>query len=202
MASSGRKVRAAVKRPSVGKQKDSEGPATPAGHGGHGGLVARIHIGALIAIHFDGDVQAIDQLGQTRIVITLAIDDVAPVAPDRADVQQDGLVFGARASEGLRTPFLPSHGLVRRGMQIGTCGVRQAVGVFFGHMGPFIHRSWSLKLARKRGAGIEMRFRSASVVYWMGSLEPMSPGSIGLRAGEALILAVVKANALFAETPA
>ena len=132
-----REVRAAVKRPAVGEQKDSEGPATPAGHGGDGGLVARIHVGALVAIHFDGDVQPIDQLGETRIVVALAIDDVAPVAPDRADVQEDGLVFGARASEGLLAPFVPSHGLVRCGMQIGACGVRQAVGVFLRHKGPF-----------------------------------------------------------------
>ena len=109
-----------------------------AGHGADGGLVARVHVGALVAIHFDGNEQPIDQLGQARIVVAFAIDDVAPVAPDRADVEQDGLVFGARASEGLFAPFVPSHGLVRRGMQIGTCGIRQAVGVFFGHRDPFI----------------------------------------------------------------
>ena len=36
----------------------------------------------------------------------------------------------------------------------------------------------------------------------MGLSGPVSPGSIGLRAGETLILPVVEANALLAQTPA
>ncbi len=128
-----RKVRAAVKRPAVREQKDRERPAARAGHGADSGLVARIDVGTFVAIHFDGNVEPIDQLRQARIVITFAINDVAPVAPDRADVQKYGLVFGTRPRERLIAPFVPSHGLVRGGMQIGAGGIRQAVWAVFVH---------------------------------------------------------------------
>jgi len=40
---------------------------------------------------------------------------MAPVAPDRADVEENGLVFGFGAGEGGVTPFVPFDGLVRSG---------------------------------------------------------------------------------------
>jgi len=50
-------------------------------------------IRAFIAVHFDGDKILIDNFGDLGIFVTLAVDDVAPVAPDRANIQKNGFVF-------------------------------------------------------------------------------------------------------------
>jgi len=60
-------------------------------------LVARIHVRAFVSIDLDGYVELIDELGERGIVVAFAIDYVAPVAPDRADVEKNGFVFGAGA---------------------------------------------------------------------------------------------------------
>ena len=61
------------------------------------------------------------------IFVALAVDHVAPVAPDRADIEKHRLVFGARFFEGLFAPFVPVDGLVRGGTQIWAGGIFQAV---------------------------------------------------------------------------
>ena len=111
------KVRAAVKRPSVGQQEAGERPAALSGNGADRRLVARIHVRTLVAVYFHRDEQAIDQLGQLRVFVALAVNHVAPVAPHRADVQQDGLVFGAGTSERFLAPLKPLHRLVCRRTQ-------------------------------------------------------------------------------------
>jgi sugar lactone lactonase YvrE len=43
-------------------------------------------------------------------LVGLAVHDVAPVAPDGANVEQDGLVFGLRARKGRFAPRVPLTG--------------------------------------------------------------------------------------------
>ncbi len=174
-----RKICAAVEGTSVRKQKNGERPAALSGHGGDSGLVARIDVGTFVAIDFDRDVQAIDDLREFRVVIAFTIDYVAPVAPHRADVQQDWLVFGAGTSEGLITPLTPVHRLVRGRMQIRAGRIRQAIAGFVGHK----VLSSLLKASRRADTiRFESRVLAALVAgYWMGLSGPVSPGSIGLR---------------------
>src|ERR1700674_510263 len=123
----GREIGAAKKRFAIGKQKTGEGPAALAGDGADGGLVAGIDVGALVAVDFHGDEVFVDDFGDFGVLVAFAVDDVAPVAPDGTDVQQDGLVFGFGAGEGSVAPFVPIDGLVCGRTQVGAGGVFQAV---------------------------------------------------------------------------
>ncbi len=84
-----------------------------AGDGADGGLVAGIDIGALITIDFYGDEMFVDDFCNFGVLVAFAVDDVAPVAPDGADVEEDGLILGFGAGEGGVAPFVPGDGLVR-----------------------------------------------------------------------------------------
>src|SRR6185312_6114004 len=128
-----RKVGAAVKGLTLGGEKGGEGPATLSADGGNRGLVAAIHVGALVAIHLDGNEVLIDDGGDFGIVIGFAVHDVTPVAPDGADIEQDGLVLFLRQGEGFRSPLMPANGLVHGGAEIGGRGARERVGGVGGH---------------------------------------------------------------------
>ena len=130
----GREIRAAVKGAAVRKQKSGKRPAALSGNGVDGGLISGIHVRAFIAIDFHGNKQPIDQRGQFGIFVALPVDHVAPVTPHRSDIEQNGFVFGARASESLGTPLIPVDGLIRRGAQVGTRGMCETVGAFFRHV--------------------------------------------------------------------
>ncbi len=161
-----REIRAAVKRASIGQKKSGERPAALPGNGADGSLVARVHVGPFVAVHFHRDIKLIDDGGEPRVFVALAIDDVAPMAPDRADIEKNGLVFGGRAREGFRAPFVPLDRLVHGGTQIRTCGVRQTPFGFFSHGIPFRTRAFRLR---------------EKLFYWIGCCGPVSSGSMGLR---------------------
>ena len=71
----------------------------------------------------------IDQRGKRGIFVTFAVDDVAPVAPHRADIEQDRLIFGSGAGKSLLAPLIPIHGLVCGRTQVRAGGMRQTVGL-------------------------------------------------------------------------
>jgi len=52
---------------------------------------------------------------------------VAPVAPDRADIEQDWFTCRARGFEGWLAPFVPVDRLVRGGAEVGARGIFQAI---------------------------------------------------------------------------
>ena len=60
----------------------------------------------------------IDDLRDFRILVGLTVHYMAPVAPHRANVQQDGLVLPLGLFKRLRTPFMPVDGLVHGGAQV------------------------------------------------------------------------------------
>ena len=72
-------------------------PPVPA-DGGDGELIAAVNIGALVAVHLHRHKFAIDDLGDFGALVRLAIHDVTPMAPHRADVEQDGLVLLLRVA--------------------------------------------------------------------------------------------------------
>src|SRR5258708_3148282 len=117
------KIGAAKKRFAIGHEEAREGPASLPADRADGGLVAGIDVGALVAVDFYGDEMFVDDFGDGGIFVALAVYDVAPVAPYRAYVEEDGFVLALGKTEGICTPFIPVDGLMRRGTQIGAGGI-------------------------------------------------------------------------------
>src|SRR5712664_2353285 len=108
----GREIRAAEKRFAVREKESGERPAALFGNCADGGLIAGIDIGAFVAVDFDGHEIVVDDFRDFGILVAFAVDDMAPVAPDGADVEENGFVFGLGARESGIAPFVPVDGLV------------------------------------------------------------------------------------------
>src|SRR4029077_1935063 len=122
--------------------------------------------------------------GEGGIFVAFAVDDVAPVAPDRTDVEQDGLILGASPGESFLAPFIPLDRLVGGRAQIGAGGSRETIGllgaqVFSPLTGPHCTR---VSLHRIIGAGV-------------ARIEGLAPR-------ETFILPMPETDSLFAEPPA
>src|SRR2546421_1973 len=63
----GREIGTAKKRFAVGKQEACERPATLSGNGANGRLVARINVGALVAVDFHGDEMLVDDFRELGV---------------------------------------------------------------------------------------------------------------------------------------
>ena len=107
-----REVCAAVKRLAFGSKKRRERPATLTADGLDRGLITAVHVRTLVAVHFDGDEMFIDDGGDLRRFIRFAVHHMAPVAPHRANVQQDRFIFLLGFFKSVRPPLLPLHRLV------------------------------------------------------------------------------------------
>ena len=129
----GRKVSAAVKRLAVGSEKRGKRPAALSADGADRDLVAAVDVGTLVAIHLHRHEMLIHDLRNFGIVIRLAVHHMTPVAPDRADVEQDGLVLALRGGKGLLAPLMPLDGLVHGGAQIGGRSLGERVEGLGGH---------------------------------------------------------------------
>ncbi len=127
----GREISAAIERFTVGSKKRRQRPTSLPRQRTDRRLVTRVDIRALVAIDFHGDEQVVDEARHLRVLVTFVVHHVAPVAPDSADIQQDGLVLLARLREGCLAPLAPFDGLVRGGAQIGAGCLRQFVVGFF-----------------------------------------------------------------------
>src|SRR5262249_51703094 len=134
-----------------------------------GRLVARIDVGPLVAVHLYGYEMLVDDFRDHRIFVALAVNDVAPVTPHRADIQQDRLVMGFGPRKGVVAPFVPINGLMRRGTQIWASGIFQTV---------FASQEWVAALAFRAAARLGRR---ALQSYCTCEPGPGSRGSSGLR---------------------
>src|ERR1700688_3511081 len=107
---------------------------------------------------------------------------MAPVAPDGADIEKDGLVFGLGAGKGVSAPFVPFHRLVYGGAQIGTRGIGQTA------FGFFVHDIPSRTLDRSpRGADLLLYRMLRAGILWVDRLT----------AGKTFVLTVIETNAVF-----
>ena len=113
-----RQIGAPVENVSVRSQEDGERPAAAAGELCDRALVARIDVRAHVAIDLDRNEQLVDERSDPRIFVRLAVHLMAPVAPDRPDVEVDRPVELLRQGEHVVAPLLPMHGLLRRRPQI------------------------------------------------------------------------------------
>jgi len=160
--------------------------------------------------------------GDFGVFVALAIDDVAPVAPDGADIEEDGFVFGFGAGESGVTPFVPVDGLVRSGAQVGAGGVFQA-GFQDGRSKSLTVLSWRTAVveipnfvnsfgAQKALLGCPPKGKRRAKVRPLRqrvktkATESCRRAEVArverFAAGEAFVLAMVKADAVLAKLPA
>ena len=100
----GRKVGAAVEHFAGRREKGRQRPAALPGERLHRPLVAGVDVRTLVPVHLDADEMLVEELGEGRILVGLAVHHVAPVTPDGADVEQHRAVLRAG---GLRRPRRP-----------------------------------------------------------------------------------------------
>src|ERR1700722_9436739 len=113
-----RNIRAAEVRSSIGCEKRRQRPPTLPADCRHRRLVARIHIGTLIAIHLYSNKKVVDERSNLRIFIRFAVHHMAPVAPHGPNVEQDWLVLSPRPRKRRLAPRVPPHRLMPRRAQI------------------------------------------------------------------------------------
>src|SRR5579863_5543554 len=109
---------------------------------------------------------------------------MAPVAPSRANVEQDGLVLCLRAGKCFRAPFVPIHLLMHGGAQIRTRGSGETAFRFFVHnipsRGPLRGKLFLLNRMLRTGVLRVDRFAT----------------------GKSFILAMIETDAVFSKSPA
>src|SRR5579863_97193 len=91
-----REISSTVERFAVGSKKRRQRPATLPADRTDGDLIAAIDVGTLVAVYLYGDEMLVHDLRDFGIVVGLPVHHVAPVAPDRADVEQDRFVLALR----------------------------------------------------------------------------------------------------------
>ena len=128
MRAVGREVGAAVEHLAGGREKRRQRPAALPGQRLHRPLVAGVDVRPLVPVHLDADEVLVQELGERRILVGLAVHHVAPVAPDGADVEQHRAVLRAGGREGLVAPGIPVDGLMGGGLEVGRGGGPEAVG--------------------------------------------------------------------------
>ena len=124
----GWEVGAAEEDLAVRREECREWPADLPGQRLDGTLIAGIHVGPLVAVHLDADEVAVQDLRHLRILVRLAVHHMAPVAPHRADVEEDRLLFGPRLGERRLAPGTPVHRLMGGGLEVGGGLGREQVG--------------------------------------------------------------------------
>src|ERR1700723_3308687 len=101
-----RKICAALERLTVGSEKPGQWPPPLASERAHGDLVTAVDVGTFIAIDLHGNKIFVDDLRDFGIVVRFTIHHMAPMAPDRADVEQHRLILAARGGEGVVSPLV------------------------------------------------------------------------------------------------
>src|SRR5271168_4387791 len=96
-----REIGSSEERLTIRRQNRSQRPSALPAHSLHGSLVTAVHIGPLIAIDLHRHKMFVDDLRERGIFIRFAVHYMAPVAPDRANIQQNGLVFTGRERKSL-----------------------------------------------------------------------------------------------------
>ena len=122
-----RQIGAPVENVSIRRQEDGERPAAAAGELCDRALVARVDVRAHVAIDLDRNEQLVDEHGDRGILVRLAVHLMAPVAPDRPDVEVDRPIEPPCQGEHVVAPLLPMHGLLRRRPQVRAGGLGELV---------------------------------------------------------------------------
>lgn len=90
------------------------------GEGADRQLVAGVDIGPLVPVDFNRNKMFVDETGDLFIFITFPVNDMAPMAPRSADIEEDRTVDSLGLLESLRGPREPLDGLVGCPFQVRT----------------------------------------------------------------------------------
>src|SRR5439155_825300 len=136
----------------------------------------------------------VDDFGDLGVFVAFAVDDVAPVAPDGADVEEHGFVFRLRAFERRLAPFMPINRLACGGAQIGASGVFQPVFTLIAQTESF----------HKRGRGNPRPYKTSTEQQRL--LDGVAGAEVArverFAVCESFVLAMIKTDAVLAELPA
>src|SRR5579864_6253740 len=122
-----REIGTAVKRLAIGQQKSRERPTPLTGKRADRRLIAGIDVWSLVAVDFYGNKMLVDDAGDFAVLVAFAVDNVAPMAPNRANIQQHRLVFRLCESESGVAPLMPVDRLMRGGTQVRAGGVLKTI---------------------------------------------------------------------------
>src|SRR5467141_5982 len=91
----------------IGRKKCRRRPAAK--------VVATVHVRTFVVVDADRHIPLVDQTDHLRIAVARLVHHVTPVAPDRADREENGLIRDLRFLECLLAPRSPSdlRGAVR-----------------------------------------------------------------------------------------
>ena len=105
-------VGASIKDLTIWCEKGRQRPAASARQRLDSLLVPAVDIRPRVSVYFDGDEMLIHQTGDLFVLIRFHIHDVTPVAPHRADIQEDGFIFFAGLAKRRVTPGTPVYRLL------------------------------------------------------------------------------------------
>src|SRR5437879_477932 len=88
---------------------------------------------SIASFALDRDEMVVDELRQFRVLVGLAVDHMAPVAPRSPDVQEDRPIELLGTPERLLAPRIPVDRLVRRSLEVGGSLLREAIGTVLRH---------------------------------------------------------------------
>ena len=123
----GREVRPREEGLEVGGEEDRVGPAARARDELRRGHVDLVHVGPLLAVDLDADESLVHLAGDLGDGEALPLHHVTPVAGRVADREEDRLVLGAGAREGLLAPRVPVDRVVFVEEEVGARLTRQTV---------------------------------------------------------------------------
>ena len=136
-----RKVGATEERTSIRGKKCGEWPSTLPADSLNGRLIAAVNIRALVAVYFNGNVIFINELRDLGILVRFAIHYMAPMAPDRPNIEQHRLVLALGLLEGIGAPLMPFDRLMHGRTQIRGRRIRERVGLHRIHVRSVTQRS-------------------------------------------------------------
>ena len=120
-------VGAAVKRLQLRCEEDAHRPAAVTRRRLDVGHVGEIHVGALLAVHLDGDEMFVDQRCDLLVLKGLPFHHVAPVTGGIPGRQKDRFVLHSRLHERRVAPRKPIHRIVGMLKKVRTLLVDQGV---------------------------------------------------------------------------
>jgi len=129
----GREISPAIKRFAIRREKRGERPSALPADRADRNLVPAVDVWTLIPVHLHRDESLVQNLRDLRILVGFAIHHVTPMAPHRANIEQNRFVVPLRRGEGVVVPLMPLHRLMHGRTEIGGGGAGKGIRSRGGH---------------------------------------------------------------------
>jgi hypothetical protein len=128
-----RKIRSGVKGNEIWSQEDGHGPSPRTRHYLNSIHINFVEIWTFLAVDLDIDEAIIHDLSDSLILKGLLFHDMAPVARGITDAEENGLILSFGPAEGLLSPGMPIHRVMRVLQEVGACLMNQTIYVLLLH---------------------------------------------------------------------